>query len=124
MELDREPTVLLHGDLHHDNILRGRDGQWLVIDPQGVAGPAFLEAGRFIQNHVVPPTGAIDLDETSKVIQYVSSRLEQPWGRIARTLFLLHLLSMCWSYEMNESAEELGRQKGQCVELRRLAVQG
>ena len=33
--------VLLHGDLHHDNILKNGDN-WLVIDPKGFIGdPAF-----------------------------------------------------------------------------------
>ncbi|MFN7094204.1 MAG: aminoglycoside phosphotransferase family protein, partial [Burkholderiales bacterium] len=29
-----EPQILLHGDLHHDNILKHGD-KWLIIDPKG-----------------------------------------------------------------------------------------
>jgi hypothetical protein len=29
-------NVLLHGDLHHDNILLGSDGAYKIIDPKGV----------------------------------------------------------------------------------------
>ena len=28
--------MLLHGDLHHDNILQTEDNRYLVIDPKGV----------------------------------------------------------------------------------------
>ncbi len=41
--LDRAgPPVLLHGDMHHENVLEfRRDGhaEWLAIDPKGIAGP-------------------------------------------------------------------------------------
>jgi streptomycin 6-kinase len=37
------PDVLLHGDLHHDNILSNGDG-WLVIDPKGVIGEPSFDA--------------------------------------------------------------------------------
>lgn len=31
--------VLLHGDLHHDNVLRSSHRGWLAIDPKGIVGP-------------------------------------------------------------------------------------
>ncbi len=33
------PPALLHGDLHHENVLDGGDRGWLVIDPKGIVGP-------------------------------------------------------------------------------------
>ena len=51
--------VLLHGDLHHDNILQNgddearhsfSDGGWLVIDPKGVIGESAYEVAAFIRN--------------------------------------------------------------------------
>jgi streptomycin 6-kinase len=41
--------VLLHGDLHHFNILRHGDG-WLSIDPKGVVGEAEYEVGALLRN--------------------------------------------------------------------------
>jgi streptomycin 6-kinase len=32
------PPVLLHGDLHHENVLNGGDRGWLAIDPKGILG--------------------------------------------------------------------------------------
>jgi streptomycin 6-kinase len=42
--------VLLHGDLHHDNILSGPDGSWRAIDPKGVTGEPIYELGAFLRN--------------------------------------------------------------------------
>lgn len=39
--------VLLHGDLHHDNILQNGEN-WLVIDPKGVIGESAYEVAAFI----------------------------------------------------------------------------
>ncbi|MCX6382232.1 MAG: phosphotransferase [Armatimonadetes bacterium] len=43
------PSVLLHGDLHHDNILSGR-GTWLAIDPKGILGEPAYEVGAMLRN--------------------------------------------------------------------------
>lgn len=42
-------TCLLHGDLHHDNILIGPQG-WLTIDAKGLLGDPAYEAAAFIRN--------------------------------------------------------------------------
>jgi streptomycin 6-kinase len=45
------PDVLLHGDLHHDNILKNSN-DWLAIDPKGVIGESLFEVGAFIRNPI------------------------------------------------------------------------
>lgn len=48
---DRRNDVVLHGDLHHGNVLSaGR--RWLAIDPKGVVGPRELEAGAYLRNPI------------------------------------------------------------------------
>ncbi|GCE49734.1 streptomycin 6-kinase [Thermosporothrix hazakensis] len=42
--------VLLHGDLHHDNILSAHRDTWLAIDPKGVVGEPAFEIGAFLHN--------------------------------------------------------------------------
>lgn len=44
-----EPA-LLHGDLHHDNILDAGDGSWRAIDPKGVVGEPAYEVGALLRN--------------------------------------------------------------------------
>lgn len=43
--------VLLHGDLHHDNILHNGNS-WAVIDPKGVIGEPAYEIAAFIRNPI------------------------------------------------------------------------
>ncbi|MFT5376667.1 MAG: streptomycin 6-kinase [Candidatus Latescibacterota bacterium] len=47
-----EPQLLLHGDLHHWNILSDESRGWMAIDPGGVIGASCLDVGRFIVNAV------------------------------------------------------------------------
>lgn len=42
--------VLLHGDLHHDNVLSAERADYLAIDPKGVLGEACYEVGAFLRN--------------------------------------------------------------------------
>src|SRR5579872_6957750 len=42
--------VLLHGDLHQDNILEARREPWLAIDPKGLIGEPAYETGSLLRN--------------------------------------------------------------------------
>ena len=44
------PPVLLHGDLHHDNILSAQRQPWLAIDPKGLVGEPAYEVGALLRN--------------------------------------------------------------------------
>jgi streptomycin 6-kinase len=44
--------VLLHGDLHHFNILAARRQPWLAIDPKGVVGESACDVGALLHNPV------------------------------------------------------------------------
>lgn len=56
-----DEAVLLHGDLHHGNILAARREPWLAIDPKGVMGVPAYEPATFIINRTPEATGATDL---------------------------------------------------------------
>ncbi|HEY7355473.1 MAG TPA: aminoglycoside phosphotransferase family protein [Ktedonobacterales bacterium] len=45
-----DAPVLLHGDLHHDNILAARRLPWLAIDPKGLVGEPAYETGALLRN--------------------------------------------------------------------------
>lgn len=42
--------VLLHGDLHHDNILAAQREPWLAIDPKGLVGEPAYDTGSWLHN--------------------------------------------------------------------------
>lgn len=53
LEASSGAPVLLHGDLHHENILLdARQGRWLAIDPKGVAGEPAYETGALMRNQL------------------------------------------------------------------------
>lgn len=52
--------VLLHGDLHHGNVLMFRDGVWRAIDPKGLRGERTFDFVNLLRNPI--PTGRIAPD--------------------------------------------------------------
>ena len=48
---DNANIFLLHGDLHHDNILSATREPFLVIDPKGMIGHVGYDIGVFLNNH-------------------------------------------------------------------------
>ena len=61
--------VVLHGDLHHDNVLAAEREPWLAIDPHGVVGDPGYEVGALLYNP--DPAG---VDDT--VLGLVEARME------------------------------------------------
>jgi streptomycin 6-kinase len=99
---DYEP-MLIHGDLHHFNILLSARG-WLAIDPKGVIGPAAYEVGPLLIN----PRDKLLSDSNPEVrmkkrIDILSERLGFERQRI-RLWGLAHaVLSAWWNLEDNEN---------------------
>lgn len=44
------PPVLLHGDLHHGNVLAARREPWLAIDPKGIIGEPAFDTAALLHN--------------------------------------------------------------------------
>jgi streptomycin 6-kinase len=44
--------VTLHGDLHHDNILRDDERGWTIIDPKGLVGERGYDIGQWMVNPI------------------------------------------------------------------------
>ncbi len=59
LEATKPEYRLLHGDLHHHNILLDGRNDWIAIDPKGVAGDPAAEAGRMLHN---PTAGFLKTD--------------------------------------------------------------
>ena len=96
----QEPTrVLLHGDLHHENILYSETDGWKAIDPKGVTGVPCLECGRFIQNQL----DIVDANEWTQALEAMvtafSAAFERPQRTIAICAFIDCVLSRVWTLE-------------------------
>ncbi|KTD31250.1 MULTISPECIES: aminoglycoside phosphotransferase family protein [Legionella] len=90
---------LLHGDLHHDNILKN-DNDWLAIDPKGVIGELTYEVAAFIRN---PIPELLESKAAWRIIDRrmtgFASLLNLDLSRIAQWCFVQAVLAWCWSLE-------------------------
>lgn len=102
-----ERTLLLHGDLHHANILASARGDWLAVDPKGVCGDPGYELGPFMLNRL--PAGAPDAELTEIMrgrLSIFAEELGAGRERLAAWAFCHAVLSAVWgSEESDESAE-------------------
>lgn len=101
----------LHGDLHHDNILKGPRG-WLVIDPKGVLGDPAFDAGNMFYN----PLGEQDricLDQAriAFMAETFARTLNTSPTRIMDYAFAYGCLSAAWHAE-DDNAEDEGLELG------------
>lgn len=90
------PQVLLHGDLHHDNIIRDSD-RWVVIDPKGVIGHPVNELWAFMNN----PTANLSKEIIDNRIANFAHIMAVDPDLIARWCFVQSVLSWVWDIEDN-----------------------
>jgi len=93
----KKPQILLHADLHHNNILKGFDG-WKVIDPKGVIGEAEYDVGCFIRNPVSELSSHVDaINIIKNRISSLSEKLSYDPQRIANWCFVQAALSFLFA---------------------------
>ncbi len=94
------PPVLLHADLHHDNILQAARAPWLAIDPKGVVGEAAYEVGALLHN---PWPDLLRRPEPQRVLARRVDLLAETLGfdrrRILRWGIVNAVLAACWCTE-------------------------
>jgi streptomycin 6-kinase len=91
-----EPVVL-HGDFHHENVLREADGGVVVIDPKGVLGARGFDVGALLWNPIGqvldhPEVMPVRLDVLSAELNLDSAEV-RAWGWVAA------VLSAAWEVE-------------------------
>jgi streptomycin 6-kinase len=91
--------VLLHGDLHHDNVLRSSREPWLAIDPHGVIGDPGAEVWPMLSN-------PDPFNRDAALLRLVPSRVEQladglgiAQERVVAWGFVGNVLSEVWNVE-------------------------
>lgn len=93
-----QTELLLHGDLHYDNILQDGD-DWIVIDPKGVIGDPVYEVTAFIRN----PMPTLLADDTTHIINHrievLSRELNFSKERIIEWSLVQAVLGAIWAIE-------------------------
>jgi streptomycin 6-kinase len=90
-------TTLLHGDLHHGNILRAEREAWLAVDPKGFVGEPACEVGPFLLNGL---EGVADLGALlNRRVHQFAEELSLDADRIRAWGMVRAVLAGWWSIE-------------------------
>jgi streptomycin 6-kinase len=103
----QEKSCLLHGDIHHGNILQHSERGWLVIDPKGFVGdPVYDFANTFLNPWEMPQI----VRNKGRVLRQ-SKILEEctgiPQQRIINYAYVQACLSQAWFLEEGETSEHV-----------------
>ncbi len=101
-------SILLHGDLHHDNILQqGED--WIVIDPKGVIGdPIYDKIGCLIREPLSEFLKQPQpLDILRSRLKIIANYSDLDPMKIWEWSFIQSVLACCWSLEDHQQPIEL-----------------
>ncbi|GAA0809737.1 aminoglycoside phosphotransferase family protein [Spirilliplanes yamanashiensis] len=102
-ELVAAPTgrVVLHGDLHHDNLLRAGREPWLAIDPHGLVGDPSYEPAALLYNPLGAAAGAVGAVDAVALLPRRIERLAAGLGadrdRVVAWGFVQAVLSEVWT---------------------------
>lgn len=102
-------TTLLHGDLHHDNLLSTED-DWVAIDPKGVIGDPCYEPIPFLLNYLK------DKEQLQKRIDSICAQTGLDKGRVTAWGFAHTVLSAWWHVEDGTDGYESALQKADYFE--------
>lgn len=99
LSADVTDPVVLHGDLHHGNVLQARRSPWLAIDPHGSVGDRGYEVGSILYN-------PHQTDRDPGLVALVPGRVEQladgldlPVDRVLAWGFVKAVLAQVWECE-------------------------
>lgn len=100
--------VLLHGDLHHYNILQ-HQSEWLAIDPKGIIGEREFELGAFLRNPFCVVESPTETKELARNLDWVIDLTAFNRERVLSWCIIQAILCVCWYVEdtMHEKASQL-----------------
>ncbi len=95
-----EQNLLLHGDLHHENILSAERESFLAIDPKGVIGDIGYEIGVFLNNQrrLIRTRQNLSQILAQRVEQFAQSFEIEP-QKLRKWAFAQAVLSAWWVFE-------------------------
>ncbi len=94
--------TLLHGDLHHQNILRRGDGEWVTIDPKGLIGERGYDIATWMMNPWGAPLSDDFIQIANRRLDIFSEMLGEDRQRLARWAVFHAALSLCWSLDAEQ----------------------
>lgn len=93
--------VVLHGDLHHDNVLK-QGADWKVIDPHGYVGDPVFEIAPLMYNplDILPTLSRVNLRPLLlRRMSLIREETGFSLGHIQAWSFCMTMLSLAWTFE-------------------------
>ncbi len=101
-----DAPVLLHGDLHHYNILAAEREPWLALDPKGLVGEPAYEVAAFLHNPFDVLAGPDPGGKLARRLAVLAEELGIDQQRLARYGVAGAVLSAWWSVEDQGKTDE------------------
>lgn len=98
---------LLHGDLHHDNILLDDARGWVAIDPKGVIGEREYEVGAMLRNPCEHPAVFTNPSVIVARVECLSRTLSLNHARVLAWAYAQAVLAAIWAIEDGEALEHI-----------------
>jgi streptomycin 6-kinase len=99
--------ILLHGDLHHDNVLYDETRGWLAIDPKGYVGEPTYEVGAFLRNPLNLPNLYQDPSQLNRRLDIIGKNLGFNRERVLAWAFSQAVLAGIWCVEDGGSPDRM-----------------
>lgn len=93
------PRHLLHGDLHHYNVLLDTHQGWRAIDPKGIVGEMAYETGAMLRNPIEMPEFFTDPVVLKDRVGIICQKLGLEEKRVLGWCFAQAILSAIWWIE-------------------------
>jgi streptomycin 6-kinase len=96
LDASQDRRVLLHGDLHHDNILFDDERGWLAIDPKGEVGEIAYELAAPLRNPLEDPDRFMSPSQMDRRIGIYCERLNVDRKRVLGWCFARNASAALW----------------------------
>jgi streptomycin 6-kinase len=96
---DPRDCVVLHGDIHHENILRDSRGGWAAIDPKGLIGESTFDYANTLENPIQNKEAVLAPGRLRRQAEIIVEETGIPLHRLLEFTFAFAALSECWGVE-------------------------
>ena len=91
--------VVLHGDIHHENILLDEARGWVAIDPKGLIGEATYDYANTLENPIKYPDLVLSSGRLRRQAEVIAETAGIDLRRLLEFTFAFAALSECWGVE-------------------------
>jgi streptomycin 6-kinase len=100
---DPRDVVVLHGDIHHGNVLDGSERGWLAIDPKGLLGERTFDFVNILRNP--DAAAALTPGRFERQVEVLAAVASVEWQRLLDWTLAFAGLSAAWHMAGSTSAD-------------------